>query len=192
MGDGVPAVDFPQGPLSANHHHRLNTLAAKSMSNPRTGSYVTFVPDHTISIHHSKREITNKPAREIPSIVQRLSKVSRKQTDITKNVHMVQQQIHPSKNKNQDQIADTHADILTEIQQPTLRHAPTSHFFPITVQLKVFLQDHHACPQPDRHSHVRYQAYSTYTQPNPASFNQNHQHSLPPTSNEKKEEKTHS
>ena len=40
-------------------------------------------------------------------------------------------------------------------------------------ELKVSLQGHHACPRPDSdlHSHERYPAYSTYTQPNPGFFN---------------------
>jgi hypothetical protein len=126
------AITFGQT-LHQLHNHRL----ARSQSNLcriHIPSYVTFVPLYTISIYHSKRIIANKPARGILSMVQRISKVSRKRRILrrmytrygTKSALQIQ-----GSNKNQDQIAYTHADMLTEIQQPPLRHPLT--FFPVTV-----------------------------------------------------------
>jgi hypothetical protein len=112
------------------HNHRL----ARSQSNLcriHIPSYVTFVPLYTISTHHSKRKIANKPAHGIPSMVQRISKVSRKRQRVYIRYGTKSTLQRQGSNKNQDQIAYTHADMLTEIQQPPLRQPLT--FFPVTV-----------------------------------------------------------
>jgi hypothetical protein len=146
VGDGVPenawadeledifllnSIDrFPARPAFGQtlHYHRL----ACPQSNLRQIHVLVatkhFYPTILYRYRYTTQEKNSKQTSvwdaqlKTSSTVQRISKVGGERQILRRMYIWYNRKSAPqrqSSNKNQDQIADTHADILTEIQQPT-------------------------------------------------------------------------